>query len=185
MSVGGQILINERAKEIYFNYLGNEFFMWKDGDLEEYRSYNIPKDQELLWRDELTQKLYSEIEVKHDSSLGNLVIIINYFGDYDLLKDVLNFISSNYQEADSFLKLRYAEELFDVMEKSKFHDKVSNEILIETKNLIETIINDILNKKIVITAESGKILEFNRDIPDENYLTIRTQELLKRVEAFY
>lgn len=184
MSVGGQILINERAKEIYFNYLGNEFFMWKDGDLEEYRSYNIPKDQELLWREELTQKLYSEIEVKHDSSLGNLIIIINYFGDYDLLKDVLNFISSNYKKADSFLKLRYAEELFDVIEKSYLHKHVSQEILMETKDLIEIIIGDILNNKIEIMEESRKILEFNHDMPDENYIILRTQELLKRVQLY-
>lgn len=109
--------MKDRAKELYFMYCGNEFFIWKDGDLEEYKSYNISKDQEIFWRGELSRKLYSELEVKHNSSLNGLIMIINYFGEYDLLKKVLYFISNNYKCADSFLKLRYVEELFDVMEK--------------------------------------------------------------------
>ncbi|MGF7118701.1 hypothetical protein [Methanobacterium oryzae] len=175
----------DRAKELYFMYWGNEFFMWKDGDLEEYKSYSISKDQEIVWRGELSEKLYSELEVKHNSSLNGLIGIINYFGEYDLLKKVLYFISNNYKCADSFLKLRYAEELFDIMEKIKFHEYVPKEALKETKELIEIIINYILSNKIEIRAESEKILEFNQDMPNENYIILRTQELLKRVEAFY
>lgn len=174
--------MNDRAKEIYFDYLGNEFFMWKDGDLDEYKCYNISKDQELIWRDELKEKLYSKLEVKHDSSLGSLIIIINYFGDYDLLKNVSNFVLNNYKEADSFLKLRFAEELFDVFEKSYLHKYAPQKILLETMELVEIIINDILNNKIEISQESEKILEFNQAYPDENYIILRTQELSKRVK---
>jgi hypothetical protein len=176
-------LNEKRAKELFFIYYGNEFFMWKDGDLEEYKSYKISEDQELLWRKELRRKLYSELEVSHNSSLNGLILIINYFGEYDLLKKVIYFISNNYKFADSFLKLRYAEELFDVIEKSKFHEYVSLEVLMETKGLIEILINDILNNKIEIMDESEKILEFNRDMPNENYLILRTQELLKIIET--
>ncbi len=170
------------AKEIYFDYLGNESFMWKDGVLEEYKSYNISKDQEKLWGVELKEKLYSELDVKHDSSLGSLILIINYFGDYNLLKNVLNFISNNYKEADSFLKLRYAEELFDVVEKCDFHEQVPEDILLETEKLIRNIINEILNNRIEISDESEKILEFNKDMNDENYIFLRTQELSKRAQ---
>ncbi len=175
------ILVNEdRAKELFFIYYGNEFFMWKDGDLEEYKSYNISKDQELLWKEELAKKLYSELEVKHNSALNGLILIINYFGEYNLLKEVLNFISNNYQEADSFLKLRYTEELFDVVEKSKFHEHAPKEVLEETKKLIETIVNDFLINEIEIDAESEKILEFNRNMSNEDYLTDRAKKLLER-----
>lgn len=173
----------KRAKELFFIYYGNEFFMWKDGDLEEYKSYKISEDQELLWRNELSRKLCSELEVRHNSSLNGLILIINYFGEYDLLKKAIYFISNNYKFADSFLKIRYAEELFDIIEKSKFHEHAPQKVLKETKELIEIIINDILNNKIEIMDESEKILEFNRDVPNENYLILRTQELLKRIET--
>ena len=35
-----------------------------------------------------------------------------------------------------------------------------------------------------ISAESEKILEFNRDMPNENYLIMRTQDLLKKIESY-
>lgn len=174
----------ERAKELFFSYYGNEFFMWKDGDLDEYKSYNISKDQELIWKDELIDKLCSKLDVKHNSSLNGLILIINYFGEYDLLKKVLYFISDNYSEADSFLKLRYAEELFDIIEKSKFHEHAPEDTLLETKKFIIVIINDILSNKIKISAESEKILEFNRDMSDEKYLVMRTRDLLKKIEFY-
>jgi len=174
----------DRAKELFFSYYGNEFFMWKDGDLDEYKSYNISKCQELHWRGELIDKLCSELEVKHSSSLNGLILIINYFGEYDLLEKVLYFISDNYGEADSFLKLRYAEELFDIIEKSKFHEHAPEYTLLETKKFIIVIINDILSNKIKISAESEKILEFNRDMPNETYLVVRTQDLLKKIEFY-
>lgn len=174
----------ERAKELFFSYYGNEFFMWKDGDLDEYKTYNISKDQELIWRAELIDKLCSELDVKHNSSLNALILIINYFGEYDLLKKVLYFISDNYGEADSFLKFRYAEELFDIIEKSKFHEHAPEDTLLETKKFIIVIINDILSNKIKISAESEKILEFNRDMSNENYLIMRTQNLLKKIESY-
>jgi hypothetical protein len=174
----------ERAKELFFSYYGNEFFMWKDGDLDEYKSYNISKDQELIWKDELIDKLCSKLDVKHNSSLNGLILIINYFGEYDLLKKVLYFISDNYSEADSFLKLKYAEELFDIIEKSKFHEHAPEDTLLETKKFIIVIINDILSNKIKISAESEKILEFNRDMSDEKYLVMRTRDLLKKIEFY-
>ena len=174
----------DRAKELFFSYYGNEFFMWKDGDLDEYKSYNISKDQELLWRAELIDKLCSKLDVKHNSSLNGLILIINYFGEYDLLKKVLYFISDNYSEADSFLKLRYAEELFDIIEKSKFHEHAPRDTFLETKKFIIVIINDILSNKMEISTESEKILEFNRDMPNEAYLVVRTQDLLKKIESY-
>ena len=128
----------------------------KNGDLDEYKTYNISKDQELIWRNELIDKLCSELEIKHSSSLNGLILIINYFGEYDLLEKVLYFISDNYGEADSFLKLRYAEELFEIIEKSKFHEHAPEDTLLETKKFVIVIINDILSNKIEIRDESDK-----------------------------
>ena len=112
-----------RAKVLFFSYYGNEFFMWKDGELEEDKQYNIPKERELIWKGELVEKLYSNLDVKHDSTLGGLCIIIKYFGDSTLFRRVLNFIQANFNKADSFLKIRYAEDLFDLLENCvNFHE---------------------------------------------------------------
>lgn len=171
-----------KAKQLYFEFYGNEFFMWKDGFLEEYKSYNIRQKQELIWRNELREKLYSQLEIKHESSFNGLHILINYFGDYDLLERVLDYISINYKEADSFLKLRYAEDFFDILEKCKFHKHCPEKSMIETSELVTVLIQDILGNKIIINDESEKILEFNKDVPHEEYVIVRAESLLDRLK---
>lgn len=180
------ILVNEgRAKELFFSYYGNEFFMWKDGELEEYRTHNISKEQELIWKEELVKKLYLDLDVKHNSTLSGLCIIIKYFGDYNLFNRVFNFISNNYQGADSFLKIRYAEDLFDLMENCiNFHENCPGELMETTKELTIEILNSVIDSEIIINQESEIILEFNKNIPNRDYLTNRAQDLSERINKF-
>lgn len=173
-----------RAKELFFIFNGNEFFMWKDGYLDEYNSYKVSDEEKLIWRRELIEKLYSQLEVKHESTLSGLCGIINFFGDPELLEKILNYISANYTEADSFLKIRYAENLFDIMEKSELHDIYPPDLLIKTKTLAFTIINEVLINNIEINDESTKILEFNQELKNEDYLIERGKNLLKQLNSF-
>lgn len=158
--------------------------MWKDGYLDEYRSYHVSEEQKLIWRSELTQKLFSQLELKHDSTLFGLCTIINSFGEYELLETILDFISNNYNQTDSFLKIRYSEYLFDILENSKIHQNYPPELIIRTKKSILEIINNVLSNKIIINEESGKILEFNQEIDNEEYLIIRAENLQRKVEFF-
>ncbi len=175
----------EQAKELFFAYYGNEFFMWKDGELDEYRSYSIPKGQELIWKDELVEKLYLDLDVKHNSTLNGLCTVMKYFGDYNPLDTVLNFISSNINKADSFLKIRYAEDLFDLLKNCiNFHENCPRKLMKNTKELTVEILGSVINDEIVINEESELILEFNKDMPNKDYLINRAQNLLERVNMF-
>ena len=42
----------ERAKELFFKYNGNRFFMDREGDGSEYESYRVPKETEKAWAEE-------------------------------------------------------------------------------------------------------------------------------------
>ena len=59
----------DRAKELFLQYNGNQFYMDLDGDGNEYRSYNVPKETEEAWRREFldsffAQKLYGKEALK-------------------------------------------------------------------------------------------------------------------------
>lgn len=45
--------MNSTAKSIFFTYDGSHCQMANDGVYDKYKSYNIPKKQELLWLDEI------------------------------------------------------------------------------------------------------------------------------------
>lgn len=172
---------DERAKELFSIYYGNKFFMWKDGDLEEYKTYDISQDQELIWKDELARELFSNLEVKHDSTLTGLHIIINYFGDSPLLKKVAEYISQNYLEADSFLKIRYAEDLEDMIQKCEnFNVHCSEELMTLLRKLAMEILENVLSHPIEINRESEMILDFNKDLPNDQYLINRGKSLYER-----
>jgi hypothetical protein len=154
--------------------------MWKDGDLEEYKTYDIPQDQELIWKEELTIELFSNLKVKHDSTLTGLHIMINYFGDSPLLKKVVEYISQNYLEADSFLKIRYAEDLEDMIQKCEnFNTQCPKDLMTHTKKLAIEILENVLTHEIKISKESEIILNFNKDLPNDQYLINRGKSLYK------
>lgn len=57
--------IMDRAEYLFFTYNGNHYYMANDGVYEEYKSYNIPKEQESIW---LTEINSSAIRNLSDSS---------------------------------------------------------------------------------------------------------------------
>lgn len=44
-----------RAKEIYFKYCCNSFFLHREDDAEEYESYKASREQERQWREEFVE----------------------------------------------------------------------------------------------------------------------------------
>ena len=156
--------------------------MWKDGDLDEYEKYGIHPDQELIWKDELAKELFSNLNVEHDSTLTGLHIIINYFGDYCILRKLVEYLSQNYREADSFLKIRYAEDLWDIIQKCEnFNVHCPEDLMAHTMKLAMEILENMLNHEIEINAESEIILDFNNDLSNDEYLINRGKSLY---EAF-
>ncbi len=165
---------DNRAKELFSIYYGSKFFMWKDGDLDEYEKYGVHPDQELIWKDELAKELFSNLKVKHDSTLTGLHIMVNYFGDYDILRKLVEYISQNYREADSFLKIRYAEDLGDMIQKCEnFNAHCPKDLMAHTRRLAMELLENVLNHEIEISEESKIILEFNNDLPNDEYLINR------------
>ncbi len=44
---------NKRAKEIFRLHSGSHYFMYREGYIEEYESFKISKETEMMWNKEM------------------------------------------------------------------------------------------------------------------------------------
>ena len=58
--------MHKKAKEMYFAYKCNEYFMKQDDALHEYKKYNISLEQQELWKMEYIDKLFDDLEKTKD-----------------------------------------------------------------------------------------------------------------------
>lgn len=103
-----------KAQNIFFDYSGSFFLMSREGIYEEYKSYNISKDQELVWKDELVEKWYKQLSVEDTLALSKLASITADYHDYSIVEKLIGFIVNNMDKGDSLIKLIYAETLLNI-----------------------------------------------------------------------
>ena len=53
----------QRAKELFTEYLGSSFQMHREGEYEEYKTYNVPKELEVIWFNELIDQFSKELSI--------------------------------------------------------------------------------------------------------------------------
>ena len=101
----------EKAKRIFFDHLGSGFLMFKadNGVINEYNSFNISKDQEKIWLNELTKIMLDKL-----NEPGNwwTIFFLNHHSDFKYLNRI--FITKpmgNFNEKCAFLEelIKYAE----------------------------------------------------------------------------
>lgn len=64
--------LEQAAKNIFFEYACNHFFMGHDGVLEEYRKYSISTETEILWRQEYISFWESQLSTNSLTALFHL-----------------------------------------------------------------------------------------------------------------
>ena len=69
----------ERAKELFFYYNGNQFYMDLNGDGQKYRAYHISEETEEQWRWEYLIGFFEEKRYGRDA-LGSYVRAVDFIG---------------------------------------------------------------------------------------------------------
>lgn len=57
------------AKELFHYYNGSKFMMGRDEILDKYLSYNIPREIEIKWINEMFDEKYKQLDVNNSNSL--------------------------------------------------------------------------------------------------------------------
>ncbi len=174
-----------KAKDIFMRCGGNHFYMEREGAYDNYRSFNISKKQEMLWRVEYRQLLFDKIKTEDivSPSFSELTSSIGQSKDVNGFQLVLDLINKKRNNIDTFSQLRMAEETFTIVESFKNdNDAKKNKIIVEAKILALDMLREIDEKPIIIAPYYHNIA-YLRDALTEDKIKNRVQRLVVRWET--
>ncbi|WP_378127556.1 hypothetical protein [Cohnella boryungensis] len=166
-----------RAKELFTSYDGSTFQMYRDGLFEEYKQYNIPKQLEIKWINEIIDQSIQELSIRDCKTLFRLDSIATNYQDKRILKEVLSFASRNVMSSDSIVRLLYAERIIEIIQKTK--KQLDRDLRIEAYKTSFTLLEDIIKKPLII--DPGHELE-NYNIKDKKSLNDRANKSIERIK---
>ncbi|MFC5528312.1 hypothetical protein [Cohnella yongneupensis] len=166
-----------RAKRLFTSFDGSTFNMFREGRLEEYKQYNISKELEMNWFNELIDQCSKELSIKDWHAVYRLDSIASNYQDVRILKNVLSFASRNIMSSDSIVKLMYAEGIIEIINKTK--KLISDDLRIEAYKTTFLILEDIIKKPLVI--DPGHELE-NYNIKDKKTLNDRAKRSIEKIK---
>lgn len=173
---------NIKAKDLFMKYNGSYFHMTREGDYDKYKQYNVTKDQELIWKSELVDKLCNELSTDNFNALSSLTTLAGNYDAQEILRKVIAYTSKNIQKGDSFIKIIYCEQIFVIIEKTiKQNKNLQTKLINESFDLIKKTLKDVLNNPVDIKPDRDMqfILE-----PIEEYIRNRATNCLNEVNTF-
>ena len=96
----------DRAKEIYFHYSCNDFFLNTGDDVKEYRKYNISIAQENNWRREYIRNWIGKLSIDDFQAMNNLKTA----GAGEALPELIKISKMG----DSLAKLWFADAIWEI-----------------------------------------------------------------------
>jgi hypothetical protein len=162
----------EKAKTLFFRYRGNFFYMSREGEYEEYKRYNISKEQELLWKDELVETLYNQLSFEDSYAFHTLAMIAENYHDYSIIEKLIVYSKDNMSKGDSLIKLVYAELLLNI---------ACPKALTKVKlDVVSNLLRSVSDNPIVVDSSWSK-KGFADKLPDEAYIKDRLERDLNRL----
>jgi len=108
-----------RAKELYFEYSSSKYQVMRSGFSQEYYSYNISKEQEKLWLEELIKQEIGKLDINNAETLFPLsyILKINDDAHYIYFKDIISFIKRNETNQSSKTNFPiFTQKVLDILE---------------------------------------------------------------------
>lgn len=164
-----------RAQQIFNTYDGSTFRMYREGVLEEYKKYDIPKELEVQWFEEMIAQAAKELSIRDWNAVDRLSSIAAQYPDERILKHVMTFAARNVLSSDSIVKLMYAEGLLEIIDKTS---TLSNDLKLEAYKTTHQILEDVINKPLIIDA--GHELD-NYKLKDKKSLNERAKRSVEKI----
>ncbi len=167
----------QRAKELYSRFMGNFLNMHKEGFLKEYKSFEIPKEMELEWLNELALEFSKQLSIRDWDAISSIEAISRNYQDSWVVEKVSSFASRNILSADSMVRLMYAEKLIEII---RPHKKViTKDLLFQACKVTVQILEDVISQPLVI--DPGHELK-QLNLKDKRALNSRAQKSLEEVQ---
>ncbi len=173
-----------KAKKIFMNYGGNYFHMQRDGILSEYKSYAIDKSTEKMWLREYQETILKKIKEGYslDVYLTKFFSAMRQIREVETLQALFNPLVKSLKNADTFIKLRVAEEMQEFIVFFNKNHLANSEKISDYKKLTIEILKNIIAKPIVISETTRKNVVFDDTLSEEN-IKKRAQNTLNKLLA--
>ncbi|TLS52221.1 hypothetical protein FE782_09600 [Paenibacillus antri] len=137
-----------RAKKLFLSYHGSHSRMYREGDLDEYKGYNIPREVEIEWCEEFVMKHAKELSIRNWDAALNLEALSRNFQDSSILEKIVSFAARNTMSADSLVKLMYAESMIRIIQACK--KAISRDQLFEACKVTVLLLESIMSGPLVL-----------------------------------
>ncbi|KGE18049.1 hypothetical protein [Paenibacillus wynnii] len=164
------------AKELFALYYGSLLHMHREGKSEEYRSYNISKEIEIEWFQEMIEKHSKDLSIRNWDAVASLSSIAKNYQDSSMVEKVASFAARNIMSADSIVKLMFAEGMVEIIRSNK--KVLSKELLFKACKGTVEILEGIISLPLVI--DPGHELE-QFHIKDKRSLNSRAKQGVQAV----
>ncbi|NIK80037.1 hypothetical protein FHS15_005221 [Paenibacillus castaneae] len=169
---------NERAKELFAAYYGSYFQMHRAGYYNEYQKYEISKDTEAIWLEEMIVQRTSELSIRSWEAVHQLLSIAKNNPDSRILDAVISFTTRHLMSSDSVVKLMYAENIIEIIKLVK--GKCTIEQLHEACKVTALLLEDIIAKPLIIDPGHELILF---QIKDKRALNLRAKNNIDLIKG--
>jgi hypothetical protein len=169
----------QRAKEIFTSYLGSFIHMYREGVLEEYKGYDIAKQTEIEWFDEMMDSFTKELSIMNWNGVFRLEALARNYPNPMILENVAAFASRHLMSADSLVKLVFAEKLIELIK--LFKKEVSLELLYKAYKSTIEILEDTITKPLILDP-GHELDQFN--LKDKKALNIKARRNIDELKEF-
>lgn len=173
-----------KAEELFYCYEGSKFFMARDDKYEYYRSFNVTREQELIWCRNLQicnlnemKNLIGKKNREFWLLLNRYLSTVKSYSEFGLLKEVMVYINKNRLLVDSYTKLLISEELLNSYEYCKERTCDISDVVV-MKNQAIYLLNDILINDVIIDSEYK--IKVSSEILDTDAIKDKVAKLLKK-----
>ncbi|MGO4544046.1 hypothetical protein AB4Z29_04545 [Paenibacillus sp. 2TAB23] len=165
------------AKRLFAEYYGNYFQMSRAGYYETYKGYEITKEQETKWYEELIAKNVGELSIRNGDALAELVSIAKNKPDNLILHHVITFADRHVMSSDSIVKLMYAENIIAIVKLVR--NDAETELLHRAFKAAADLLDDIMTKPLIV--DPGHELQ-SLGLKDKRGLNLRAAKSIDMIK---
>lgn len=106
-----------KAKELFLKYEGSHFYMSRDGEYENYKKYQVTKEQEKEWINEYQMELIQKLD-KQDlpKQIRTFCTTVRAFLEISNLQKMVSKLKSIEQALDSYSRFLISKEILETLD---------------------------------------------------------------------
>ena len=149
----------QEAKKLFLDYAGNTYFMYREGDLDRYNSYEVPYELEHEWMGGYIRSRIDELKketvIRRMEYLSS--VIAESVGAYGTGPETLSFLyeywMENEEKFDTFINIRMGENMNIGI--CRYKEKFGNDDMVQQmEDEIRQYLKELLQKDVYLSEET-------------------------------